>query len=166
MAFPTAVNNQITDTLTPSGAGAQVSPEIQQQLSAIFQAATVCLVTVMYSQAAAMGATDVAAQSAEKAAEFNTGASAQASALAVAPEKLPEGTLDHVAIADAEDWSAGVREILSTLRKEMWDLHELGRAATLEQIKQGALSDILKQMVTSPEKFEQFEKIVQFIKTI
>jgi hypothetical protein len=166
MAFPTAVNNQITDALAPPGTGAAVSPEIQQQLAAIFQAATTCLVSVMYSQAAAMGAEGVAAQAVEKASMSDAGNLPHTSAPLAAPEAMREAPPDHVTNADAEAWSAGVRHILSALRKEMWDLHELGRAATMEQIKQAALSDMLKQMVDSPEKFEQFEKIVQFIKTI
>jgi hypothetical protein len=173
MALPTPVNDQITGAATPQRAATR-SPEIQQQLSVIYQAATTCLVTLIYSELTLMGSID-----GKTAMNIDVAAGSDATALKALLEKtMPSAqtpTLHSQAEAtitpfndiindDAQEWSRGVKEILSTLRTEAWELHELVLAAGKDQIKQAALNQVVQQMLTTPEQFEPLERIAAFIK--
>lgn len=179
MALPTPVNGQITDaaalSAAPSAAITPADTNIRQQLDTILQAATVCLVNVMYSQSSILGAitaqqagidTSPSAPSPVSGTEAVQDLLARHTPVTAKPAAAGETTQEPPPTDGLEDWDKGIRDILTTFKKEIWDLHELGNAAALDLIKQAALNQVLKQMVAVPEQFEQLEKIALFIKGV
>ena len=176
MAIPTLVNDQITDAAARPDADASANVEIQRLLSPIYQAATTSLVSAIYSQVTAMVAADAQAllginadpTSGTSAKETLAGknlSSALPQALAN-PAELAVAAFDHTSFGNGEDWSKGVQEVFSTLKKTIWELHELVYATGIDHIKQAALNQVVQQMVAAPEQFGELEKIAQFIKAL
>jgi hypothetical protein len=185
MAFPTAVNNQITDTVTQTNtkvlgdapavamgnlyvATAQALANAahnavanQQQLNVTAQAAT------------AMGvATLLALDTANNQSGIATNAAPQALLATLAPnaamQTIQEAIefVDALALDDAEPWANAVKEVMAAVARGLLDLQNAARAANMDIFRQAALCFAVTRMINSPDQFEQYQKIVQLIKEL
>ena len=175
MAFPTAVNNQITDSVQVNGAqasngaldnlyqavaqalanAAQNAVTVQQQGAVTAQAATTMIVSRLLSADNPAGAPEAKPQAApETAALTDITARAIAQAVEEANALTEEG---------AGDWARAVREVMGAAAASLRELQAVAQQGNLAVVKQTAIAMALERMIQAPEQLEQYQKVIEVI---
>ena len=69
-------------------------------------------------------------------------------------------------IDSAEPWAHAVREVMAAVAASLLELHKVVRAENMDVLKQAALCAALAQVIKAPEQFEQYQKIIELIKSL
>jgi hypothetical protein len=185
MAFPTAVNDQITDAVTQTNtkvlgdapavvmgnlyvATAQALANAvhnavanQQQLSVTAQAATTMAVVTLLSSDTSNDQGGTARNAAPQAL---LAALAPNAAVQTIQEAIK--SVDALALENAEPWANAVKEVMAAVARGLLDLQNVARTANMDIFRQAALCAAVTRMINSPEQLEQYQKIVQLIKEL
>lgn len=185
MAFPTAVNDQITDAVTQTNTkvlgdapavamgnlyvataqalanAAHNAVSNQQQLNVTAQAATTMAVVTLLSSDAANNQGGIA-----------TNGAPQALLATLAPNAAMQTIQDAIKLVDAlaldsaEPWAHAVKEVMAAVARGLLDLQNVAHTANMDIFRQAALCAAVTRMINSPDQLEQYQKIVQLIKEL
>ena len=183
MAVPEAVNPQITDAVTQTnsrsgspreslymatahamGIAAENAVNSQNQQNILAQAATTQGIMQIYaldtmSDAAAAGGDKLASTLQAQLASLptNTATTSIDQAIEALAKVGPSG--DNA-------WPAELREVMRAVAESLHDLQAVSSEYCMNMLKQAAMSAALARLIKAPEQLDQYEKILELIKSL
>jgi hypothetical protein len=196
MAFPTSVNSQITDAVTQANTkvlgdapaiamgnlfiatsqalsnAAHNAAMAQQNSTTISQAATTQAVATLLSIDTAPPATGIAAMPITHVQAAAVGGAVPEAAANAAPDEAQAQLEQALEFADklvfdsAAPWANAAHEIMKALAEALHDLQHMNQETNMAIVKQAALASTLSRMILVPDQFDQYQKIIELIKTL